>query len=207
MVLEPDLDLGRSQPDQRSQMFPFRSGQVPLLPEPPFQFIGLSFRKQNPPFPLLLSNPVGQPFGWVLFGIVQHVDLIVAAFLDVHIVRMFSVAIRIQLLPFAVRRARCPRTLTVDAGAASSGASTQAVVRLLRVHRRAGTIRTDLLSQSLLVCVLCVGSCKEKKNSLVFYVGQYSTPQGTGQKVQCKTTGIPRSGTPVVVVVNEASVR
>lgn len=159
-------------------------------------------RKQNPPFPLLVTtHSVGQPLRWTIFRIFHHVDLFVAAFFDVHIVRVFSVAVgRIQVLPFAIRWTWCPRTLSVDSGGRTSTAEST-VIGLFRMHRRSGTIRTDLLCQSMLmlllllklVAMLCVGCCKERdkrkpKSSLVFCL------------TWDITTGIPHSGTPMLPI-------
>lgn len=37
-------------------MLPFRCGKVPLLPKPPFQFVGLRFREQDSSLPLLVAG-------------------------------------------------------------------------------------------------------------------------------------------------------
>ena len=54
VVLEPDLDLSRRQPDDAGQMLPLGGGQVPLLAKASLQLVGLRLREQHASLALLL---------------------------------------------------------------------------------------------------------------------------------------------------------
>uniref|UniRef100_A0A182J9Q4 Uncharacterized protein n=1 Tax=Anopheles atroparvus TaxID=41427 RepID=A0A182J9Q4_ANOAO len=105
VVLEPDLHLRRREANQRGQMFALRCGEVALLPEPPFQLVRLCLREEDAPLALFVPDRAGgsgvatirrQP---AVVGVVDHVDhLVVAALLDVHVVRVFRVRIAVQMV-------------------------------------------------------------------------------------------------------------
>lgn len=74
MVLEPDLHLGRCQPDQTGQVLALRSRQVPLLPEPPLQLVRLGFGEQDPSLTFLVDEGVVR---LVFVGFVVDVGVLV----------------------------------------------------------------------------------------------------------------------------------
>lgn len=55
VVLEPDLHLGRRQPDDGGEVFALRRRQIPLLAEPSLQLVGLRFAEQYPSFAFLVA--------------------------------------------------------------------------------------------------------------------------------------------------------
>ena len=55
MILEPNLHLRGGQSNDRGEVFPLGCREVPLLPEPPFQLVGLRLREKYPSFPLLVA--------------------------------------------------------------------------------------------------------------------------------------------------------
>lgn len=59
VILEPDLHLGRGQPNNRGQMFPLRSAQVFLLAETSLELKRLRLGEQHSPLPLFVLGLVG----------------------------------------------------------------------------------------------------------------------------------------------------
>lgn len=60
VVLEPDLDLRRRQPNETGQVLALGGGQVPLLLEPPLQFERLLLREQNAALSLLPRHRIAR---------------------------------------------------------------------------------------------------------------------------------------------------
>lgn len=74
MVLEPNFHLGWCESDDGCQVFAFRSTQIPLLPETPFQLVRLSLGEEHTSFPLLMFGFFFMRLGWPTFQLVCWVD-------------------------------------------------------------------------------------------------------------------------------------